>query len=339
MEQDYRNSLQNGFVISKTHNKLNTLLKEEDYTALQQSDTLYDILTKLSLSSYKLSSEINSNHALKIGLYQNLKKEFDEAFKNAEENLKMILQFYKNQHMIQNFTYLLASKEHDPELLKSYDKIEEMGKFLELETLKFACDMHEVYKFCVEHTFLKKYYKHLKIKKEIKDNDFQQMNILMQKMLLEDFYNELNEDCFMREMLKAEGDRRIVEIVLNTADSHIIGKKRKDLFPNVSTIDLGMKLKLSDCVSFDELRGILSQHHKLRKIVSFDDEGIVAALVNLETEMYMNSFKRHNDVSCVYSYFKLKEQEIKNIIWTVDCVSLNKKDFVKKIVLPKTIVE
>lgn len=337
MEKNYTNAIANSFIVSKTNGKVQTLFKEEDYGSLQQCDTLYDILTKLSLSSYTLSSEINTKSSFKKGLNENLIKEFNEIYKNSEGTLKKILDYYKNQHKIHNFTYLLASKEHDFDLSSSYEKIEEMGKFLELETLKFACDMNEVYKFCVEQTFLKKYYRHINIRKEIKENNFQLINTKFSKMLLEDFYEDIEEDCYMKEILKCEGDRRIIELVLNTLDSSIKGHKRAEMFPKICTIDLGMRSKLADCGSFDELRGILSSHYRLRKIVGCEDDEIIGALLNLEVDIYLSAFNVYNDVSCVYAYFKMKEQEIKNILWTVDCISMKKKDFIKNVILPQNI--
>ncbi|KAM0677957.1 H(+)-transporting V0 sector ATPase subunit d [Binucleata daphniae] len=203
---------------------------------------------------------------------------------------------------------------------------------------KFANDMNEVHKFCVEQTFLNKYYKKLNIKKEIKDNDFQMMNAKLQKMLIEDFYSQIDEG-YMREILKCEGDRKIIEIVLNTMESEIKGNVRKQLFPKVTSIDMGMCTKLSECMSIDELRSIINSHHRLRKIVGFDDDKIIGMLINLEVDCYYSSFSVYNDISCVYAYFKLKEQEIKNIIWIVECISMNKKNFVKDMILPKTTVE
>lgn len=102
---------------------------------------------------------------------------------------------------------------------------------------------------------------------------------------------------------------------------------------------MGTCTKLSECMSIDELRSILNGHHRLRTIVGSDDDKIVSMLISLEVDSYYSSFNIYNDISCVYAYFKLKEQEIKNIVWIVECISMNKKNFVKDMILPKTITE
>lgn len=338
MSTDYNTALLRGFVISKINGKAHSMLKEDDYSALQQCDTLYDIISKLTILGYELQTDTTTKAELKKNLHSNLVKEFESYYKNADKQLKILLNYYANTHKIQNFTYLLASKENDPELKNSFVKIEEIGKFQELDTLKFANDMNEVYKFCVEQTFLNRYYRRLVIKKNIKENDFQMINAKLQKMLIEDFYNEI-EDGYIKEILKCEGDRKIIEIVLNTIESEIKGLERAVMFPTVTSIDMGMRKKLSECMSYDEFRSIINCHHRLRKIIGFEDEKIISSLISLEVDTYYNSFSIFNDISCVYAYFKLKEQEIKNIIWIVECISMKNKNFVKDIIIPKTTVE
>lgn len=341
MNEDYEHSMKYSYITSKIHGQILKILKDPDYNALQQCDTLEDVLVKLSSTPYnKYLNEraFLSNKEFKLQLNKSIVKEIDQIYKTADKHLRHILDYFINSYKVQNFIFLLSSKESDPCLEKSFHKIEEIGNFNELATLKFASDMNEVYKFCVETTFLKKYYLKVKIEPEIRDNDFQRIQSLFYKFLLEEYYEDCSE--YMKEILKCEGDRKIIEIVLNSLESvDLVGKKRERLFPNVCTFDLGMKNKLGACSSLDDLRGILAGHSRLRKIVGIEDDEIINALQNIEMDVYWHAFKIYNDISCVYAYFRIKEQEIKNILWTVECISLKKKDFIKNIIVQNQHVE
>lgn len=324
-------SITHGFTINVIHGKQLTLLKDSNYNSLQQCDTLEDIISKLN-PFFKLSQTINSKKEFKDALYSNLKNEYNKLYKGATDELKLLLDYYINRYKILNFIYLLACKENDPELTMAFTKIDEIGLFNELYTLKFSNDMSDVYKFCVESTFLKNYYVNVKFNREIKDNDFQLIQLQFLKQHLEDFYGQLEDTKsmdFMKNVLKREGDRIIIEIVLNTLDSSI--KDREKLFPRVNSLDLGMKKRLGKCTAIDELRGILGTHNALRKVIMEDD--IIKAISKIENEKYWETFKIYNDISCVYGYLKLREQEIKNVLWVVECVSLKKRDFIKNVIV------
>lgn len=338
MHTDYDLSFKNGYTIAKIHASIQSVLKESDYNTLQQCETLEDVIVKLYSTPYQkyLSGEtINSKKEFKHQLNRSLVTEIININKNQDKDLGIIIDYLVEYYKIHNFVYLLAAKEHDPELERSFSKIEEIGNFKELLTLKVATDMSEVYKFCVEKTFLKDYYNRIKFQNDIKNNNWQIILSQFIKFLLEDTFAKINNSMpFMRNILRCEGDRRIIEIVMSTSDSkELVGRARKRLFPSVTSLDLGTIEKLSDCCLIDELRGHVAHHPMLRQIIGVEDEEIMNALVDQEMELFWSSFDCSNDLSCVYAYFKIKEQEIKNILLTVECISLKKKDFLKNLIV------
>ncbi|EJW02864.1 hypothetical protein EDEG_02744 [Edhazardia aedis USNM 41457] len=346
MNQEYNISVEHGFIIGSIHGKALTMLKDTDYSSLQQCDTLEDVIVKLTSTPYQkyLTEEaIVTKKQFKTQLIKCLTSEFDELCQTSNKDLEIVLNFFRDQFRIQNFVFLLASKEEEPNLDKSFEKIEKIGDFSELCALKVANDMNDVFKFCVENTFLEKFYRTIHFEREIKDNDMQVIQSLLLKGLFNDVYQKVLDIpslYYFRTILQMEGDRRIIEIVINSLESSdIVGKQREILFPEVSSIDLGMRAKLATCTSMDELRGVVSSHSVLRRIVTVEDDQIVNELAALEVEKYWHSFGYFNDISCVYSYLKLKEQEIKNILWTVECISLQKRDFIKNIIVQKNLIE
>lgn len=66
-----------------------------------------------------------------------------------------------------------------------------------------------------------------------------------------------------------------------------------------------------------------------------DGEGksVEDVMFELEVELHKDSFMQQFHYGMFYSYLKLKEQEIRNIVWIAECISQDQKnridDFVK----------
>ncbi|XP_029166594.1 V-type proton ATPase subunit d1-like [Nylanderia fulva] len=347
MNNDYLTTLKYGHIIAKIHGKSQVLLKESDYLALQQCDALDEVILKLQSFPYSkyLSEDMKfTKKEFTKRLTKSMIDEFTQLYlQNSKEDEELcdLLGYFINHYKIQNFIYLLASKQEDPDLGRSFENIEEIGRFNELNTLKFANDMVDVYKFCVESTFLKDYYHKIHIERDIHKNDFQILHSYLLKHHIDTFYEKCKRSStlgYMKTILEFEGDRRIIEIVLNTLNnSEIVNKKRAEMFPNTSSMDLGIRKKLSSCTSVDELRGVLSTHPFYRKMVTVEDEEILNALVELEMRIYVTSFTVYNDLSCIYSYFKMKEQEVKNILWIIECILQERKEAMRSIIIPEKV--
>lgn len=337
MSNCIQDSAEYSFIIAIINTKIRSILTKTDYTTLMQSDTLEDVIIKLLSTPYQkyLNEEaIFSKKVFKTQLSKSLVFEIKEIKKQVSPKINILLDFYVNFYKIQNFIFLLSAKEHDPNLAQAFSKIEEVGKFNELETLKFANDMLEVYKFCVEHTFLKKYYRKVHIDNDINKNNFQVIQSQFMKFLIEDFYAQSKDFSeFITHILQCQGDRWIIEVVLNTLeDAEYVGRKRRDLFPNIFSFGRGLIFKLSICTDIDDLKGLLVKHHIFKDLVNVDKEDMETALLKIEMETYWESLYRANDVACVYAYLKIKEHEIKSILMAVECISMKKKDFVGKLI-------
>jgi V-type H+-transporting ATPase subunit d len=342
MNEMYKNTMDYGFTVSKMHGNAAFFLKEADYTSFQQCETLEDVLVKLSSTPY--SKYMSKDMALTKGEFRKrlnkcMVDEISKLYKVSDKDLKVLLEYFINSYRIQNFFFLLTSKYDDPELTRAFEKLEDIGRFSELDTLKFTNDMNDVYKYCVERTFLKKYYKKVRIEKEIEKNNFQVLHSLFLKYHMEDFFEVVEESTtmpFMGKILKYEGDRRIIQITLSTFNSsHFQGKKRLELFPKVSTMGMEMKGKLGKCTTMDKIKGILSKHQTYRKILTANSDEMLNALTSLEMQEHNLSFTFYNDLSCVYSYFKMKQQEIKNILWAIECIAQDKREWIKNVIIPR----
>ncbi|TBU01108.1 subunit d of V-type proton ATPase [Hamiltosporidium magnivora] len=339
MDSSYTNFEKYGSLIAEIHGKVSSMLQQSDYESLEQCETVEDMVVRLSHTSYAsyLSEELqfNKKEFLKR-LNKSFYNEFMYMYRNSENDLKLLLNYFIEVIKIQNFIFLLASKSEDPDL-KCMEEIDMLGNFNELDAIKISADMSDVYKFCVESTFLKKYYDKVYIEKEFAKNDWQIIQSTFFKNHIENFYDQINNlDTmdYMKEILKYEGDRKIIELTINTLDSvDIVDKKRIDLYPTVCSFDRGSICKMSECTSMESIRDVLCGHPMYKKIVMYEDNDFMKNLFDLEIKNYLSSLSEFNDLSCAYCYFKLKEREIKNIMWIAECISHENKEGMKDVMV------
>ncbi|AFN83567.1 vacuolar-type H+-ATPase subunit C [Encephalitozoon romaleae SJ-2008] len=321
MEKQFNHVERYGYIISEINGKREEMLKEEDYNALKRCESLEEVAIKLSKTYRGLSEGIAyTKPELKKKLLESLKADFDYYHDAEDKGIRTILDYYMDFHKIQNFFYLLQCKLQDPNLEKSFEKIE-IGDFSALRTIKFSNDMDDVQRYCMENSFLKKFEKRVRFKKEFSANNFQVLQTLFFKFHIEETYRNLNDDMeYMKEILRLEGDRQIIEITVNTLNSKdLVGKKRMSLFPDVHSMSLNARELLSHVENLEDMKSILSEAYNF-------DTDISNVLIKAELQKYQESFSMYGDLSCVYSYFKMKEQEIKNILWVAECIVQNRRD-------------
>lgn len=321
MEKQFGHVERYGYIISEINGKREEMLREEDYNALKRCDSLEEMAIKLSRRYHGLSEGIAyTKPELKKRLLETLKADFDHYHDVEDKGIRTILNYYMDFHKIQNFFYLLQCKLQDPSLERSFDKIE-IGDFSALRTIKFSNDMDDVQRYCMENSFLKKFEQRVRFKKEFAANNFQVLQTLFFKFHIEEAYRSLNDDMdHMREILRLEGDRQIIEVAANTLGSkEVVGCKRMELFPDVHSMDLRTRELLSHVEGLEDMKAILSTRYDF-------DTDISNALIRAELGKYRESFSMYGDLSCVYSYFRMKEQEIKNILWIAECIIQNRRD-------------
>ncbi|CAD26456.2 VACUOLAR ATP SYNTHASE SUBUNIT AC39 [Encephalitozoon cuniculi GB-M1] len=321
MEKQFSHVERYGYIISEINGKKEEMLKEEDYNALKRCENLEEVAIKLSKTYRSLSEGIAyTKPELKKRLLETLKADFDHYRDVEDKGIRTILDYYMDFHKIQNFFYLLQCKLQDPNLGRSFEKIE-IGDFSALRTIKFSNNMDDVQRYCMENSFLKKFEERVRFKKEFSANNFQVLQTLFFKFHIEETYRNLNDDMeHMREILRLEGDRQIIEIAMNTLNSKdLVGRKRMSLFPDVHSMDLRTRELLSHVEGLEDMKSVLSTRYNF-------DKDISNVLIRAELQKYQESFSMYGDLSCVYSYFKIKEQEIKNILWVAECIIQNRRD-------------
>jgi V-type H+-transporting ATPase subunit d len=172
-----------------------------------------------------------------------------------------------------------------------------------------------------------------------------QMEILknsLMKLYLEDFaafcesLGGETAEC-MTKLLNARADRLAINVTLNSFSTalntpQMREKVRRNLYPSIGVLypagtDLLSKVdddqKLVAALSWNKTYAAMFEKYSNSKAEDFsiDDE-----FFRHEVMLYETSFDSQMNLAIFLSYFKLKEQEIRNLVWISECIVQRRKD-------------
>jgi V-type H+-transporting ATPase subunit d len=164
----------------------------------------------------------------------------------------------------------------------------------------------------------------------------------LMKLYLEDFYGfceRLGGESaeVMCGLLRARADRAAINITLNSFgtplnDPALRETQRKRLYPSIGEMyPAGTELlarvdddtKLAEALtSFSEYRSIFEKFSSM----SPDEFSVDDEFYKKEVRLYELAFESQMHLGVFYAYVKLKEQEIRNLVWITECILQRRKD-------------
>lgn len=155
----------------------------------------------------------------------------------------------------------------------------------------------------------------------------------------------------MQNILSFEADRRTINITLNSFGTELSKEQRARLFPTVGRLYPAGNNMLARADDIDTVRQVcegVSDYRNFFEAPSFgahangahdtigddeteDPESAVAAALErrfFETEVHYNkmAFLQQFNYAVFFSYFKLREQEIRNITWIAECLAQQRRE-------------
>jgi len=322
------------------------ILNNGDYTNLTQCETLDDVKMHLASSTDYGDFLANDNviHTTTIAerATHKLVKEFLHLRSQATEPLATFLDYVTYQYMIDNVVLLITGALHERNTAELLEKCHPLGYFDSMTTLPVATNVSELYNNVLIDTPLAPY-----ITECISEEDLDEVNIeiirnTLYKAYLQDFYNFCKKlggvtEEVMCQILEFEADRRAINITINSFGTDLNKDDRRKLYPEFGLLYPDGTMKLGKCDDMEQVRSIMENYGPYRPLFAQSgvlnaDKSLEDSFFEYEVELNKNSFERQFGYGCFYSYFKLREQEIRNIVWIAECIQQEKKDKINNFV-------
>jgi len=319
------------------------LLTRADYQNLTQCEKLDDMKLHLQQTSYKdfLANEPSPLYSTTIAekCTSVMVDQFQYLRCNAVPPLSKFLDYITYGYMIDNVVLLITGtiRESNPSELKS--KCHPLGLFESLleitESIQISTTVSELYNEVLVDTPLGPYILGCLSEEDLDEMHVEIIRNTLYKAYIEDFYRYCTETLggataeVMRRILQFEADRRCINITLNSFGTELTPDDRAALYPPIGLLyNRGIEM-LHHSEREEDVKQAVSyipQYKKLFEDAEYgEDKSLEDAFFEYEVKLNIESFEIQFGYGCFYSYFKLKEQEIRNILWIAECILQGQK--------------
>mmetsp|Transcript_14174 Transcript_14174/g.27559 ORF Transcript_14174/g.27559 Transcript_14174/m.27559 type:complete len:395 (-) Transcript_14174:78-1262(-) len=338
-------------------------LTDADYRSILQCESLADVKLNLQETDYnayiadvaQLSPSMVREKAL-----EKLVKEFNLLRSNANQPLVQFLEFIRYDYMIDNVMLILKATLNNPnvDIASLVKQTHPLGQFEE-SVFNSICAFEnspkgyaELYQSVLIDTPIGPYFARFlqeESAKSSQDAAYVQ-NLLeelpttklessLRKLYLEDFMefcNGLGGDTatIMSDLIRARADATAINITLNSFgtllnDPNLRESERKPLYPSMGFLYPEGTDKLSQVGDEMELAAVLRTYPVYRNI--FDkhqrgDKTIDDAFYEREVQLNEMAWEGQFQYAAFYAYVRLKEQEIRNLVWICECIVQRQKE-------------
>merc|ERR1711998_7950 len=321
------------------------ILQSHEYTNLGQCDVLDDVKMHLSVTDYGniLANEPSPLATTTIfeKCTEKLVNEFNFLMCNSVQPLTWVLEYITYSYMIDNVILVISGTLHEREPDELEEKCHPLGRFPTLKSLAACSNVKDLFNLVLQDTPLAPYFS-----ETFKGEDLDELNIeiirnTLYKAYLEDFYQfcqELGGSTaeVMGEILQFEADRRAINITINSFGTELSKDDRAKLYPTIGKLYPEGIMKLERAEDYDAVRNCMEGYSRYRQM--FQDIGYDAnrsledAFYQYETELNRLAFEQQFHYGVFYAYVKLKEQEVRNIVWISECIQQDQKQRISQII-------
>jgi len=328
------------------------LLTQADYLNLTQCEKLEDMKLHLQTTSYGefLANEPLPLHSTTIAekCTGKMVEHFNYLRCNVVCPLSKFLDYITYGYMIDNIVLLITGTLRDsiPAELKA--KCHPLGflkQILEIDSFISGQNVSDLYNEVLIDTPLGPYIQGCLSEKDLDEMHVEIIRNTLYKEYLEDFHSYCTNTLggvtgeVMSRLLEFEADRRCINITLNAFGTELTRDDKKNLFPRLGLLFPEGQEALLLTENEDGVKqavAIYPQYAALFETIEMDEEkSLEDAFFEYEVKLNIESFEFQFGYGCFYSYFKLKEQEIRNILWIAECILQNQPDEINRYIVIK----
>lgn len=300
---------------------------------------------QLSATDYGSYLQYETSSLTTDVLSERLRTSMVDQFKylreNATQPLAQFLDFITYGYMIDNVILLITGTLHERDPNELIDRCHPLGLFDGIAALTTSTSPLELYNIVLVESPLAKYFAHCISAQDLDDLHIEIIRNTLYKAYLEDFYSfcmSLGGTTFevMKDILVFEADRRVIDITVNSFGTDLPKKDRSKLYPNIGHLypEGISKLELADDI--EQVRASLTGYQDYSRIVESAindrEKSLDDLFLEYEVELNKKVFQEQFHYSCFYAYTRLKEQEIRNLVWIAECISQRQRDKIAKFV-------
>jgi len=341
---------EDGYLEAVVRGMRSTILDQSDYANLCQCETLEDMKIHLSQGDY---AEFLQNEGgavtpamLKECCTAKMVNDFKYLRSMAASPLSKFLDFITYGYMIDNIILLITGTLHERDTQELLERCHPLGMFKTIATLGACRTVSDLYQSVLIDTPLGPY-----ISNFVSEEDFQEENVevirnTLYRAYLRDFYNFClyqggSTEEIMKEILDFEADRRSITITINSFGTELSMDDRAKLFPDFGHLYPAGTARLAKAADVDQVRegvSFVSQYRRLFADFSGSagagDKSLEDRFFEYEVQLNKLAFETQMGYGVFYAYFKLKEQEIRNIVWIAECIAQGQKAQINQGLIP-----
>jgi len=315
------------------------ILSSVDYVNLTQCETLEDLRMHLTGTDYGnfLQNEPAPLATATIAEYatKKLVGEFRALHVQAVEPLRTFLDYLTYPYMIDNLVLLITGTLQNRDISELLDKCHPLGVFNSMASLCIATTPEELYREIIVDTPLAPYFVDCVSMDDLTDVNVEIIRNLLHKAYLEDFYRYCTEQLdeataeIMGEILQFEADRRAINITLNSFGTALGREERAKLYPTIGELHPEGLMKLAKADDAQAVAAAIDGYGTYRRLfqqaADNADKSLEDAFFEHEVSLCKLAFEQQFHYAVFYAFLRLKEQEVRNVVWIAECISQKQK--------------